>query len=227
MTYYREFAKTPAGELLKAIQMRGRASVKELATDLGITPSAVRQHLNQLKSKKAIRAEQVREGVGRPYYVYSVTPQAHNLFQNDYGELAQLLLEEVVATQGSEALQRLLRRVSNRLAERYQDQMWGQTLVERLNAWAELLDSKGVLAEIERTPNGYILQEYGCPYQSVALKNRAICELERQVMARLLEADVRLTQCALDGYHGCQFAVSASRTQEDERQGDQMDVLES
>jgi len=226
MAYYREFAKTPAGELLKAIQMRGRASVKELAADLGITPSAVRQHLNQLRDKKAIRAEQVREGVGRPYYVFSVTPQAHNLFQNDYGELAQLFLEEIASTQGGEALQRLLRRVSNRLAERYQDQMWGQTLIERLNAWAELLDDKGVLAEIERTPDGYILQEYGCPYQSVALKNRAICELERQVMTHLLEADVRRTQCALEGYHGCQFAVSAFRAQEGERQGNQVGVLQ-
>ena len=45
--------------------------------------------------RRALSAEKVREGVGRPYYVYSVTPKAHNLFYKDYGDLAKLLLEEL------------------------------------------------------------------------------------------------------------------------------------
>jgi DeoR family suf operon transcriptional repressor len=214
MAYYQEFANTLAGEVLKAIQMRGQASIKELAADLGVTPSAVRQHLIQLQARDAILARKVREGVGRPYHVYSVTPQAHNLFPNDYGELAQLILEEVVSTQGGKALQRLLRRVSNRLAAKYQDQVWGQELADRLAAWAKLLDKRGVLVEIEKTKDGYVLREYGCPYQSVATKNRAVCELERQVMARLLESSIKLTQCILDGHRGCQFAISETGRQE-------------
>ena len=49
MAYYQDFANTPAGEVLKAIQMRGKASIKELATDLGVTRSAIRQHLIRLQ----------------------------------------------------------------------------------------------------------------------------------------------------------------------------------
>ena len=109
-----EFASTPAGRVLKTIQMYGRASIKDVASELGVTTSAVRLHLTQLQANGAIRAEKVREGVGRPYYVYSVTPQAHNLFCRDYGDLAKLLLEEVGETQGTEALQGVLRRVAGR-----------------------------------------------------------------------------------------------------------------
>jgi predicted ArsR family transcriptional regulator len=208
MAYYREFVDTPAGEVLKAIQLRGKASVKELAADLDLSRSAIRQHLLRLQARGAVRAKKVREGVGRPYHVYSVTAEAHNLFGNDYGELTHLLLKEVSLTHGGEALQRLLRRVSDRLAVKYRDQVWGRELIDRLEAWAELLDKKGVTVEIEKTETGYVLQEYGCPYQNVATENRAVCEMERQVMARLLASGVRLTQCALDGHHGCQFTIS-------------------
>lgn len=207
MTYAWEFSNTPAGRVLKAIQLRGRASIKEVAADLEVTPSAVRSHLNQLKASGAIHAERVREGVGRPHYVYSATPQAHNLFYKDYGELARLLLEEVREIQGPEALQDVLSRVGDRLADTYRDQVGGRELADRLRAWTELLDQRGVTVEVETVAGGYILREYGCPYQNVAVENRVVCEMERQVMASLLESGVKLTQCVLDGNRGCKFSI--------------------
>jgi predicted ArsR family transcriptional regulator len=207
MTYPWEFSNTSAGRVLKAIQMRGQANIKEVASDLGVTASAVRLHLTQLEAWGAVRAEKVREGVGRPYFVYSVTPEAHNLFYRDYGDLTRLLLEEVTMTQGTDALQRVLRRVGDRLATLYRDQIGGQELPDRVKAWADLLDQRGVPVEIVDTEEGYLLHEYGCPYRHVAEKNRAICEMERQVMTRLLESGVELTQCVLDGHSGCCFAI--------------------
>jgi predicted ArsR family transcriptional regulator len=207
MSHSWEFSNTPAGRVLKVIQVRGRASIKDVASDLGVTTSAVRMHLTQLQATGAIRADKVREGVGRPYHVYSVTPKAHNLFYKDYGDLARILLEEVSATQEPEALQGVLVRVSDRLADVYRDQVWGQELADRVRAWAALLDQRGVTVKIEKTDRGYLLEEYGCPYHNVAVENRAVCEMERQVMARLLESGVKLTRCVLDGHHGCQFTI--------------------
>jgi predicted ArsR family transcriptional regulator len=209
MTYGWEFTNTPAGRVLKAIQLRGKASIKDMAADLGVTASAVRLHLTQLQARGAVQVEKVREGVGRPYYVYSVTPEAHNLFHKDYGDLARLLLEEVQETQGSDALQGVLRRVGDRLAKVYQDQVLGRELSDRLVAWADLLDQRGIPVEIEKTDGGFVFREYGCPYHNVAVDNRAVCEMERQVMARLLESGVKLTQCVLDGHRGCQFTITS------------------
>ena len=50
MAYSWEFANTAAGKVLKAIQMRGEASIKDVAADLGVTTSAVRLHLAQLQA---------------------------------------------------------------------------------------------------------------------------------------------------------------------------------
>jgi len=207
MTYSWDFASTAAGRVLKAIQLRGQARINELAEDLGVTTSAVRQHLTQLQASGAVRAEKVREGVGRPYYLYSATPEAHNLFYKDYGELARLLLDEVAATQGPQALQAVLRRITDRLAEKYREEMEGLDLADRISAWAALLDRRGVTVQVEKTEDGYVVSEYGCPYQNLAAENRAVCEMERQVMIQLLGSGVTLTQCVLDGHHGCRFRV--------------------
>jgi predicted ArsR family transcriptional regulator len=187
--------------------MRGQANIKDVAADLGVTTSAVRMHLAQLQASGAIRADKVREGVGRPHYAYSLTPEAHNLFYKDYGDLARMLLEEFTETQGPEALQAVLGRVGVRLANKYRDRVPGEDLAERVRAWAELLDERGVAVEIERTGEGFVLREYGCPYQNVAVESRAVCEMERQVMVSLLESGVKLTQCVLDGHRGCQFTI--------------------
>ena len=207
MTNSWDFANTAAGKVLKAIQLRGEARVQDVADDLGVTPSAVRQHLGQLQASGAIRAAKVREGVGRPYYVYSVTPEAHNLFYKDYGHLARLLLEEVARDQGPQELTRVLGRISRRLAEFYRDDVEGQDLASRVQAWADLLDRRGVTVEVRSDEDGYALLEYGCPYQNVAQTNRAVCEMERQVMAHLLGSGVQLTHCVLDGHHGCRFTI--------------------
>lgn len=207
-----QFSTTPAARVLKAIQLRGKASIKDVAGDLGVTASAVRQHLAQLEASGAVRAEKIREGVGRPYYLYSVTPEGHNLFHKDYGELARLLLslllDEVGRNREAGAVKEVMRLLSGQLAELYRDEVSGESLAERLQTWAALLDQRGVTAEIQETEDGFQLREYGCPYQALAIQNRTACELERQVMARLLGPGVELESCVLDGHHGCQFKIA-------------------
>jgi predicted ArsR family transcriptional regulator len=209
MNYSWEFSNTPAGRVLRAIQLRGRASIKDVAADLGVTTSAVRQQLAKLEASGVVRADKVRDGVGRPYHIYSATPQAHDLFYKDYGDLARLLMAEVARMQPLDAQEGVLSRVSTRLALLYRNQISGQKLSERVGAWTELLDHRGVPAELEESEEGYVLHEHGCPYQTIAVENRAVCELESRVMADLLKSRVERTHCVLDGHPSCQFTIGS------------------
>lgn len=213
-----DFVNTAAGRVLRAIQLRGKGRVDELASDLGVSTSAVRQHLGQLEASGAVRTEKVRDGVGRPYHVYSVTPQGHQLFHNDYGDLARFLLDEVGEIQEPEVFYEVLRRVGLRLAETHRDEIQGSNLAERVTALSEWLERRGVPARVTQAGGGYELRSYGCPYHNVAMDNHAVCEIERQVMARLLSADVRRVQCVLHGDPldggGCKFTILSRRSQE-------------
>lgn len=217
-----DFANTAAGRVLRAIQLRGKARVNDVAADLGVSASAVRQHLGQLEASGAVRTDKVRDGVGRPYHVYSVTPQGHQLFHNDYGDLARFLLEEVSEMEEPRTFHEVLNRVGQRLAETYRGEIQGGSLAERMQALSEWLERRGVPARIDRIEGGYELRSYGCPYHNVAIDNHAVCEIERQVMARLLSADVRRVHCILNGdvvdenhpaNGGCKFIIYLRRSQ--------------
>ena len=63
-----------------ALKRRGEASADELADALGITPSAVRQHLAALKSASLVASRQERGRPGRPADLYHSTDLGEALF---------------------------------------------------------------------------------------------------------------------------------------------------
>jgi predicted ArsR family transcriptional regulator len=205
---------TPRAAILRYLQRRGSASIKDLEVALGVTATAVREQVSQLMSEGVIGARRVRGEVGRPFYTYSLTPKAQELFPKDYGELARLLLEEIIAADGVDKVMLLLDRIGARLAQQYAGQLRGQELEEKLRALADLLVAKGVGAEVRPalTGEGFVLHAGTCPYYAVVQDRREICGMEEQMLSRLLNADVKLGDCVLDGHVGCQFHVSPTRS---------------
>src|SRR5213079_2581690 len=117
---------SPRAEVLRFIQRQGSASVKDLEAAMGVTTTAVREHVAHLLHEGFLQATRVRGEVGRPYYVYSLTAKAQDLFPKDYATLAILLLEETLAIGGQEGLRALLNRVSRRLAGKLENQTQGK-----------------------------------------------------------------------------------------------------
>src|SRR5438309_5970433 len=126
-------------EILNHLHHHGRATVREMAHLLGLTPTGVRQHLTVLERDGLLQSTELRGQVGRPAFVFSLTERGESQFPTNYAMLANLLLEELRTMAGAEALQRLLRRVSGRMAERYGDRVAGKSLGDRVVATAEVL----------------------------------------------------------------------------------------
>ena len=70
--------------LLDALKRQGEARADELATILGITVSAVRQHLAALHGDGLVTHSEVRAGPGRPHHKYRLSEQGDNLFPRRY-----------------------------------------------------------------------------------------------------------------------------------------------
>ena len=169
----------------------------------------MREQVAHLIAEDIIVARRVRGDVGRPFYVYGLTAKAQELFPKDYGELAHLLLQEIIALDGPAKLQLLLDRVGDRLAAQYAGHLRGQELEEKLRALADVLVEKGIGADVRRETvgEGFVLHANTCPYFAVVQDHREICGMEQQMLSRLLGAEVVLGDCVLDGHNGCQFHV--------------------
>jgi len=51
------------------------------------------------------------------------------------------------------------------------------------------------------------MHEYTCPYYELARQHRAICDMEQDMIAEVIQQPVELVTCTLDGHHGCQFKI--------------------
>ena len=78
--------------VLSTLKTRGEASADEVATTLGVTVGAVRQHLAPLEEQGLVAHRDERPGPGRPRRRYCLTPAAESLWPKRYGQLANQLL---------------------------------------------------------------------------------------------------------------------------------------
>lgn len=207
MALIKSIQDTPAGNVIEILQRHGPLRIKDIEEHLGVTKTAVRQQLTSLMADGLVSTHMVREGVGRPHYVYSLTGKARELFACYCDEVVLSLYEELIAEVGPSRVTHMLDRVSQRLARRYDGQFPGSALADRVRGLAQSLDARGILTDLQATDSGYILKEYNCPYHELAQEHREICEMEQTMMSQVLSADVELTQCMMDGHHGCHFNV--------------------
>jgi predicted ArsR family transcriptional regulator len=194
-------------QILDHLHHQGRSTVKEMAPLLGLTATGVRQHLTVLERDGLIRAEELRGRVGRPAFVYTLTERGQAAFPTNYAMLANLLLEELRTMAGAEALQRLLRRVSTRMAERYSDRVAGKTLLDRVKTTAEVLREHGCEVELRSENGEYFIEQCTCPYPEVARQHSAVCALEVGFVQQMTGADARLVGSLLRGDPACAYRV--------------------
>src|SRR6202171_5349294 len=103
-------------EVLELLRRKGRCSAETIASDLGVTPNAVRQHLTNLERDGLVVSHPERGGRGRPALLFALTERADSVFPKRYGQLATMVLQEVEAMGGPEALDEVFSRVAARHA---------------------------------------------------------------------------------------------------------------
>jgi len=205
----KQLTGSPAGEVLTLLQRKGSATVKELEEAMDVTATAVRQQLMVLLAEGFI--EQRAENIGRcrPKHGYSLTVKGRALFPHHYDEFTNSLLREILLVEGPSKVQELLARMSKRMGEQYAQQIASSLPHERAVALTELLNAKGIMAEVQMDANGIVFHEYTCPYYELAREHRAICDMEQDMIEHVINVPVELVSCTLDGHHGCQFKIES------------------
>lgn len=199
---------SPLWQIIEYLQRKGSATIKELEEVLGITTTAVRQHLNTLLAEGYIERRLVHAGVGRPHHAYFATDRVRELFACHCDDLALTLLEEVFLMEGKQRTIQLLERVGERLAHKYAPSVRSSLLSDRVSELAHALNHHGVLTDaILDGEETIALRTYNCPFHELAQEHREICEMDRGMLETLLGAEVSLSQCMMDGHTGCTFVV--------------------
>jgi DeoR family transcriptional regulator, suf operon transcriptional repressor len=193
--------------ILLSIKKQGEARAEDLAAALGITPSAVRQHLSGLLGEGLVAVREHRGGAGRPKFYYSITRAAEPLFPKRYGGLTNELLG-YLDDEEPEIVDRLFDRRRQRRVEAARSRLAGLSFDDRVDELARILDEDGYLADVERGDGVWWIVEHNCAILEVALRYGQACSSEigflREVMP---DAEIERVSHMASGEHRCAYQV--------------------
>src|SRR5205823_11816091 len=157
-------------EVLELIRRKGRASAEAIASDLGVTPNAIRQHLTNLERDGFVVSHPERRARGRPSLLFSLTERADSVFPKRYGQLATMVLQEVQEVGGPEALDEVFARVAARHATAIEGDLIGLDFEAKLDRVVRWIGRAGTLVEQTEGPEGIQVTIHNCPFRNTALK---------------------------------------------------------
>jgi predicted ArsR family transcriptional regulator len=192
--------------IVDLLRRSDRLTVAQMALQLGVTATAIRQRLARLLASGDIERESAGQGRGRPSHRYRLTKQGQRAPGTNFADLAIALWDEVRSVRDLEIRRGLLQRISARLVSQYAPRLEGKGRDERLQAIVDLFAERNVpLAVDQRQPQLPVLNALACPYPDLAEHDRSVCSMERMMFSELLGESLSLSQCRLDGATCCSF----------------------
>lgn len=198
--------------IVKMLKTDGPLGVGEMAKRLGITEMAVRRHLNTLERDGFIESSIVRQSMGRPMHVYSLTEAAEDLFPKNYHTLTLDLLGELEDSSDHTKIGKLFGKRKEKLLKKYMQSMDGKPLEHKVAVLADIQNANGYMAEWEQTKDGFVLKEFNCPISQVANRYNEACECEQQLFEDLLGTEIERTECLAKGGGKCVYHIKENKT---------------
>ncbi len=201
---------TSDDRLLDLLRSRGALNVPEMAHATEVTATAVRQRLTRLMDQGLIEREATRQGRGRPSHRYSLTEKARRQAGSNFADLAITLWQEIRAIKDPDVRRGLLSRLADSLSTHYAGRVRGETVTQRMDSLVDVFAERRVPLTVGLRGELPVLSVHDCPYPDLAERDRGVCTMEKMLFSRLLQQEVRLSECRLDGHACCQFEVSSA-----------------
>ena len=186
---------TTRDRVARSILTNGPSSAATLAERLGLTPAAVRRHLDHLLADGLVEAHEERvygpRGRGRPAKVFALTDTGRHAFYQAYDDLAATALRFIAESGGDQAVAEFARQRVAELERRYQALVAAAPQAEKPAVLAEALTVDGYAASTLDAAAGAQLCQHHCPVAHVAEQFPQLCEAETEVFARLLGKHVQ------------------------------------
>jgi len=209
----RETDDTTRERVARSILEHGPSTAAALAERLGLTPAAIRRHLDVLVARGHLIAREQRtygaRGRGRPAKVFALTDAGRNGFYAAYDDLAVQALEFLAAQAGDDAVERF---AASRVAEmeaRYAALLAaapeGTSAAQVL---ADALTADGFVASVQPSVAGEQLCQHHCPVAHVAERFPQLCEAETEAFARLVGGPVQRLATIAHGDGVCTTHIS-------------------
>lgn len=210
---------TTRERVLRLVVERGPVAASEIASELELTPAAVRRHIDHLEDHRQIVVHEAtgpgHRRRGRPARYYVATDTGRAGLSDAYSDLATHALEYLVEVAGPAALDRFAEDRRAEIVRRYLPavEAAGADRAARARALATALSADGYAATVRTIgPVGFAVQlcQGNCPVQEVAEAFPRLCEAETRAFSQLLDVHVQRLATLAGGGHVCTTHIPLS-----------------
>ena len=195
---------------------RGAATAAELGAQLGLSPAAIRKHLDAMLADRLVETREVRSnrprGRGRPAKAFVLTAAAReDLNPHFYDDIATAALRWIAEHGGPGAVGAFAASQVSALEDRCRAAMSeaGDDPIARAEALAEALTAEGYAANATAIASGGQLCQHHCPVAHVAAEFPQLCDAETEVISRLVGTHVQRLATIAHGDGVCTTHIPA------------------
>ncbi len=198
--------------ILAILKERGEATVDDIVHDLSqsrgsITAVTVRHHLTKLQKDGYVDTPQTRHrsAPGRPRHVFTLTQQGAARLPNNYQQLASTLVQQLQNSLPPAQVNVIFEGISTEIANGAH--IPDGTLEDRVQAAVAYMNEHGYEASWEPHSEGYVLYTQNCPYHQIAQSDQVLCNMDMQIVAKMLGVVPRLLSRISEGGENCAYLI--------------------
>lgn len=201
-------------ELVEMLMAQSPQEINQLGERLGVTATAVRQRLGRLMSMGFVERTTAASGRGRPVHQYSLTKDGRLSGGNNLADLAVALWQQVQQIPDAAIREGVVSGAIDRLVTKYNSEISGDSAAERMASISQLFGDRDLPVRFDQNDDGLpVISVGGCLYPGLSESGTKICELEQQVLERVVGDEVQLCTCQRQGDVCCSFQAGQVETE--------------
>lgn len=186
------------------------ATIDELVSHLGITKTAVKEHILKIENHGYIKYVDSKGAIGRPRRRYLLSSEGHDAFPKQYSWLSNVLLELLAETTGKEGLSNLMialaDKISDSMMSKFENAKSTADLLALINTVMNDLGYQTTLKQSD-VRKGAVLEATNCVYHTVAKQHPELCGFDVQFLKNVSGLNVQLESCIARGGTVCRFCL--------------------
>jgi DeoR family suf operon transcriptional repressor len=194
--------------LNQLLERKAGATLDELVNAIGLSRTAVNQHLIGLERQGLVCKSTPRRTAGRPQHVYVLTEEGANVFPKQYSWFSKLLIQSLREQMGEEQVSRYMYDLGVKLSAGLIPRLVGKNRTERIAEIVKIMNETGFVAKT-LSPEGddklLRVECKNCVYHNLSKEYPEVCRFDIGFLSGLMGAEVEHQACMQRGGDACRF----------------------
>jgi predicted ArsR family transcriptional regulator len=183
-------------------------TLDEISASLGLSRTAINQHLMVLEREGHVRRAAPRKTGGRPLNVYVLTEEGINLFPKQYSWFSKLLFQTLREKVGHEEMSQYMYDLGVSLSAALIPRVIGKNRTERIDEIVKIMNETGFIATTISAEGSDKLPRVecrNCVYHDLSKDYPEVCRFDIGFLSGLMGAEIEHQACMQRGGGACRF----------------------